>query len=98
MYARVTVNHFSPYRLEEVVAIAREQTVPAARQQEGFKGFLFMIDRSTGKGITITFWEREANCSATGPNSAYYREAIAKVVPMLTAAPDVEDLEVVVQV
>ena len=98
MYARVTVNYFSPYRLEEAVTIAREQAVPAAHQQKGFKGFLLLVDRSTGKGITITFWEEEADCRVTGANSVYYREAIAKVVPMLCADPMVEDLEVVIQV
>lgn len=98
MYARVTTTQFSPYRLEESIHIAREQIVPAAQQQTGFKGYLMLVDRSTGKGITITLWEGEDDRDVTGPNSSYYRDAIGKVVPLLEAAPMVEDLEIVIQV
>ena len=98
MYARVTPTQFSPYRLEESIHIAREQIVPAAQQQTGFKGYLMLVDRSTGKGITITLWEGEEDREVTGPNSSYYRDAIGKVVPLLEAAPMVEDLEIVIQV
>jgi len=98
MYARVTTTQFSPYRLEEAIHIVREHTVPAAQQQSGFKGYLMLVDRSTGKGLTITLWEGEEDRAVTGPNSPYYRDAIGKVVPLLEAAPSVEDLEIVVQV
>ena len=98
MYARVTMTQFSPYRIDEAIHITREHAVPAARQQEGFKGFLMFVDRSTGKGITITLWEEEADRAVTGPNSSYYRDAIGRVVPLLEAAPSVEDLEIVIQV
>ena len=76
MYARVTTTQFSPYRLDEAVHIVREQVVPAAQQQTGFKGFLMLADRSTGKGITITLWEGEEDRDVTGSNSSYYRDAI----------------------
>lgn len=98
MYARVTTTQFSPYRLEEAIHTVREHALPAAQQQTGFKGFLMLVDRSTGKGITITLWEGEEDREVTGPNSSYYRDAIGRVVPLLEAAPTVEDLEIVVQV
>jgi hypothetical protein len=98
MYARVTTTQFSPYRLDEAINIIRESTVPAAQQQTGFKGYLLLVDRSTGKGITITLWEEEEDRECTGPNSDYYRQEIGKVVPLLTDAPLVEDLEIVISV
>ena len=98
MYARITTTQFSPYRLEEAIHIARERTVPAAQQQPGFKGYLMLVDRSTGKGLTITLWEGEEDRLLTCPESAYYREAIGQIVPLLTEAPSVEDLELVIQV
>lgn len=98
MYARVTTTQFSPYRLEEAISVIRDSTVPAAQQQNGFKGYLLLVDRSTGKGITITLWEEEADRECTGPNSDYYRQEIGKVVPLLTDAPFVEDLEIVISV
>ncbi len=72
MYARVTTTQFSPCRLDEAIHIAREHTLPAARQQNGFKGYLMLVDRSTGKGITITLWEGEEDREVTGANSSYY--------------------------
>jgi hypothetical protein len=98
MYARVTTTQYSPYRLDEAIHIAREHTLPAARQQTGFKGYLMLVDRSTGKGITITLWEEAEDREVTGPNSSYYRDAIGRVVPLLEAAPTVEDLEIAIQV
>ena len=98
MYARVTTTQFSPYRLDEAISIMRENTLPAAQKQTGFKGYLFLVDRSTGKGITITLWEEESDRQITGPNSDYYRQEIGKIVPLLTDSPTVEDLEIVIQV
>ena len=42
-----------------------------AQKQSGFKGYLLLVDRSTGKGITITLWEGEEDRQITGPNSNY---------------------------
>jgi hypothetical protein len=97
MFARVTTTQFSPYRLEEAIGIARQHTVPAAQQQTGFKGYLMLVDRSSGKGITITLWEEENDREVTGPESEYYRDALGKLVPFLMGPPDVEDLEIVIQ-
>ena len=98
MYARVTTIQISPYRLEEAIGILRDQVAPAMQQQNGFKGYLMFVDRGTGKSINITLWEEEDDRQVTGPNSAYYRDAIGKVVPLLTDAPLVEDLETVIQI
>jgi quinol monooxygenase YgiN len=98
MYARVTTIQFSPYRLDEAIGVMKEQVVPTIQQQSGFKGYLMFVDRSTGKSVNITLWEQEGDREVTGPNSSYYRDAIGKVVPLLEAAPSVEDLEIIIQV
>lgn len=98
MYARVTRTPISPYRLEEAISLARDSTLPAASQQAGFKGYLMLVDRSEGMAITITFWQDENDREITGPNSNYYKDSIAKMVPLLTGAPAVEDFEVALQV
>jgi quinol monooxygenase YgiN len=97
MYARVTTIQISPYRLDEAIGVLKEQVVPTIQQQNGFKGYLMFVDRSTGKSINVTLWEEETDREVTGSNSAYYREAIGKIVPLLTDAPQVEDLELVIQ-
>lgn len=98
MYARVTTIQISPYRMDEAIGIMKEQVAPTIQQQNGFKGYLMFVDRSTGKSVNITLWEDEADREVTGSQSAYYREAVGKVVPLLTDTPLVEDLELVVQI
>ncbi len=98
MYARITTTQMSPYRVDEAIGVVREQVIPAAQQQEGFKGYIMLVDRGTGKNIVITLWEEEKDRECSGPNSGYYRDAIGRVVPFLTEAPLVEDLELVIQI
>ena len=98
MYARVTTIQISPYRMEEAIGVLKEQVVPTIQHQNGFTGYLMFVDRSTGKSVNITLWDEEADREVTGPNSSYYRDAIGRVVPLLEAAPSVEDLEIVIQV
>ncbi len=98
MYARITTMQMSPYRLDEAIGVARDRIIPAAQQQQGFKGYLMLVDRGTGKNTVITLWEEEADRECTGPNSGYYRDAIGQVVPFLTDAPSVEDLELVIHI
>jgi hypothetical protein len=98
MYARVTTTPISSYRLDEAIQVARENTLPAASEQPGFKGYLMLVDKSNGMAITITFWQDENDRQCTSPGSAYYKDSISQLVPMLTGAPVVEDYEVVLQV
>jgi hypothetical protein len=98
MYARITTTPITPYRLDEAINLSRDTTLPAARQQAGFQGYLLLVDRSAGMDITITFWKDEDDRQITGPNSAYYKDSISKIVPLLTGAPVVEDFEVALQV
>jgi hypothetical protein len=84
--------------VEEAVGVLREQVVPVIQRQNGFKGYLMFVDRSTGKSVNITLWEDEGDRQVSGSDSDYYRDAIGKVVPFLTDSPLVEDLEMVIQV
>jgi hypothetical protein len=84
--------------MDEAIGVLKEQVVPAIQQQNWFKGYLLFVDRSTGKSINVTLWDEEADREVTGSNSAYYRDAIGKVVPLLTDAPLVEDLDLVIQI
>ena len=55
MYARVTTTPISPYRLDEAIRLAEDSTMPAASKQPGFKGYLMLVDKSSGMAMTITF-------------------------------------------
>jgi len=96
MYARVTTTQTQPGKTEEAIRIYRDSVVPAAKQQQGFKGVFLLTDPNTGKGLSITLWETEADMRA-GETSGYYQEQIAKFAPVLAGPPTRESYEVSVQ-
>ena len=67
MFARVTTSQGStePDRAEANQRYAQEQLLPQLRQQPGFKNWYLLLDRQTGKGISITVWETEAALRAS---------------------------------
>ena len=97
MYARVVTGQYQPGKVDEGEQIYRESILPAARQQPGFKGALGLVDRSSGKAISITLWQTAANAQASGASSSYGQAQLAKVASLLTVAPTIETYEVVVQ-
>lgn len=93
MNARATIVQILPDKVDEAVDLYRDSVVPAARQQKGFKGVYLLTDRNTGKGISITLWETEADMTA-GENSGYYQQQLAKFKDVFGAPPVRESYEV----
>lgn len=83
-------------KMDEGMQIVRDSVLPTARQQPGFKGGLWLLDRSTGKIFAITLWETEADLKA-GETSGYYQAQIAKVAHVLATQVVREVYEVSVQ-
>lgn len=65
MHARIGRVSFSPENANEMVSHVRETIVPKYEGSEGFKGFTLLLDRSSGEGIGISFWENEEAMKAT---------------------------------
>jgi heme-degrading monooxygenase HmoA len=82
--------------MDEAIAIYRDSVMPAAKQQKGFKGLSLLTDRSTDKGISIVFWETEADMKA-GEASGYYQQQLGKFKDVFGAPPVREQYEVSVQ-
>ncbi len=59
MHARMTTLEGSPDRIDEGLRQVREHALPQLQQQDGFKGFVALGDRQSGKLIGISFWESE---------------------------------------
>ena len=59
MFARVSTFAGSPDQVDESIREGREQIVPAVRQIPGCKGLLYLVDRTTGKAMSVTLWETE---------------------------------------
>ena len=63
-HARVMSGHTQPGQLDEAVRVVREVFLPEFQKQKGFLGLLFLVDTSTNKCLSISFWESEADRKA----------------------------------
>lgn len=94
MHARVTFGKVAEDKVEEATNTYRESVVPAAREQEGFRGAYLMGDPGkNGKFLSITLWESEEALRA-GESNGYYLEQIGKVALLFTEQARVEHYEV----
>jgi hypothetical protein len=64
MYARVSYYSGSPEQVDVMISNWRDNVLPAVTQQmneAGVKdhGAMVLVDRSSGKSISISFWETE---------------------------------------
>ena len=61
MFARVSTFQGPPDQTAEGIRVAREQILPAAKLMDGFKGIYLLYDRESGKSLSVTLWETEAD-------------------------------------
>jgi heme-degrading monooxygenase HmoA len=97
MQARVVTVQAEAGKIDEMVKIYRDSVVPAGKKQKGFKGALLLTGPDGSKGMSVTFWESEADMVA-GEKGPYYQEQIAKLAGLMTGTPVVEHYTVGVQV
>jgi heme-degrading monooxygenase HmoA len=93
MYARTVTAHFPPDKVDEATHLWQESVAPSLSQQKGFKKGYLLVERSTGKVVTL--WETEADLQATDP---WAQEQIDKFAGLFSAPASVEHYEVAVEV
>lgn len=96
MQARVTLIQILPGKMAEAINIYKDSVVPAAHQQKGCKGLTLLTEHNTGRGISITLWQTEADLTA-GESSGYYQQQLAKFTDVFGAPPVREQYEVSVR-
>jgi heme-degrading monooxygenase HmoA len=92
MHARVSTYQGPPNpeqeQVEEGLRYARENVLPQAQQMDGFKGVIGLLDRQSGKSLTVTLWESEQAMSASEEEANRLRQQSAEA-----AGETVEDVE-----
>ena len=86
MYARVVFGEVRSENENVVVQLYRDWVAPTAKQQKGFKGIIQLADPLTGKTLSITLWETEADMKA-GETSDYYKQQLTKLAPFDATRP-----------
>jgi heme-degrading monooxygenase HmoA len=96
MFTRVVSVQAQLDKLDEGIAICRSLE-PLWQQQRGFRHADLLVDRSTGKIMTISLWETRADLEATEA-SGWYQEQVAKFARIWVSPPVREIFEVPVHV
>ena len=96
MFARVTSAQIPVAKSDKFIEIYKKSVVPAAKAQKGFSGIYLLLDRSTGKGMSIGLWESEEAMIATEKNR-FFQEQITKFLPFYIQPPIREGFEIVVK-
>ena len=70
MYARVSYYTGSPQQIDSAISNWQDNVLPAVRRQmkeSGIKdhGILFLVDRGSGKSLSMSFWETEDEMRAS---------------------------------
>ena len=94
MYARVTTIEGAPDRMDDAKRHTQEQTLPQLQKMEGFKGFVALGDRQSGKVLGVAFWESEEALRATEEAVSSVRSGVAEATSGTVAG--VEQYEVLV--
>ncbi len=94
MYARLTTIEGAPDKMDEATRHVEEQTLPQLQKMDGFKGFVALGDRNSGRLVGVTFWEDEEALQATEQEASGVRSGAAEAVGGTVAS--VEQYEVVV--
>ena len=93
MYARITTVNVKPDKLNEATDLFEKSVVPAAKDRDGFRGILLLVDKSTGKSLSIALWESEQDMKA-GETSGYLQEQYSKFSAHFTSPPEPAPYEV----
>jgi heme-degrading monooxygenase HmoA len=94
MHARLTTIEGSPDRMDEASRHFQEHTLAQLRQMDGFKGFIALGDRNSGRLLGVAFWEDEEALRATEQAVSGVRGEAAEAVGGSVAG--VEEYEVFV--
>ncbi len=94
MHARVTTLEVPPDRMDDATRHVQEQVLPRLSQMEGFKGFIALGSRQSGKLQGVAFWESEEALRATDEAVVPVREGAAEATGGTVAS--VEEFEVFV--
>ena len=89
MHARVILGKVKHGKQDEAINIYKENVVPAAKEQKGFKSMNLLTDMDTNKFISISIWETEKDMIAS-ESSGYLQEQVGKIAGLVVGPPTIQ--------
>ena len=65
MFARVSTYQGDPGQIDQGLAYDLENILPKVKQIDGFEGLYYLVDRESGKALSMTLWESEQTMRAS---------------------------------
>jgi hypothetical protein len=93
VFARVTYVQAPEGAVERGLTLWRQNVLPVTMARDGFAGVISMVDRETGKALSITLWDLADDLFAS-TEAEYHREAVSKYGEFFASAHDPENYEV----
>ncbi len=85
MFCRASRYQTSPQNLDEIARIFREQALPLASRQPGFKG-LYLMTKPDGHLMILNIWDTEEQAN-TWIENPKHQEIVSQLKPLLGGAP-----------
>ena len=82
MFGRVTEFQVKTEKIDKATELYRNSVVPVSKRQKGYIGTYVMVNRQSGKGISLTCWESEGDALANEKN-LYYQQQLIKFLNFL---------------
>lgn len=93
VYARSTTVQGKPERIDQGIAMVRDEVLPAVTSMPGCRGLSMLVDRASGHGIVTTSWESREAMAATADAVRPIRE---KAAELLQGSAEVQEWEIAV--
>jgi hypothetical protein len=92
LFCRVTHVQAPEGKVEEGLQLWYDNVLPVTKAREGFMGALSVVDRETGKALSITFWEGETDLIAS-TEAEYHKQAIKRFGEFFENAHEPENFQ-----
>jgi heme-degrading monooxygenase HmoA len=95
MFIRGTRVQTAPDQIDQAIENFKKQVIPTVRAAPGYLGATLLVDRKTGTGVGVTYWDTAKHLSASEQIGIQTRTQAAKNVPG-TQIINVERAEIVI--
>lgn len=76
MFSRVNSLQTKPDRIDDVAQVVRDIVHPGIRGEPGYRGYVVLGNRETGKALGVTLWESEATREASDATARQIRPKV----------------------
>ena len=94
MHVRAATVQIQSGKMQEAIDIYDNSVAPAIKAEKGFHRAYLLTDASSGKLLSITVWQSEADMLASESDGGYVKEQMAKIGVFFAGPPELDHYEV----